>query len=68
MNYERLRTLRQVATTNPAFSEAALRWYVFNAKSNGLDQAIVRLGRKVLIDEVEFSKWLDSKRQAKVAA
>lgn len=59
---ERLRTLRQLAERNPAFTEGALRWHVFNAKSNGLDQAIVRVGRRVLIDEVEFSRWLESKR------
>ena len=62
MNYERLRTLRQLAAANPAFSEASLRWHVFNASKNGLDRAIVRIGRKVLIDEAEFSNWLESQR------
>lgn len=67
MTYQNLRTLRQLAAANPAFSEAALRWHVFNATSNGLDRAIIRLGRKVLIDENEFSKWLESKRTKVVA-
>ena len=62
MNYERLRSLRQLAAINPAFSEGALRWHVFNSKSNGLDRAIVRVGRRVLIDEVEFSNWLELQR------
>ncbi|MCZ2099472.1 MAG: DNA-binding protein [Anaerolineae bacterium] len=61
---ERLRTLRQLAERNPAFTEGALRWHVFNAKSNGLDRAIVRVGRRVLIDEAEFSRWLEGKREA----
>jgi len=59
---ERLRTLRQLAERNPAFTEGALRWHVFNSKSNGLDKAIVRVGRRVLIDEAEFSRWLEQKR------
>lgn len=59
---ERLRTIRQTAERNKAFTEGALRWYVFNAKHNGLDKAIVRVGRRVLIDELEFSRWLESKR------
>lgn len=60
---ERLRTLRQLAERNPAFSESALRWHVFNARTNGLDTAIVRVGRRVLIDEVEFDRWIQSKRE-----
>lgn len=64
---ERLRTLRQLAERNPAFTEGALRWHVFNAKSNGLDKAIVRIGRRVLIDELEFNRWLESKRDGVAA-
>lgn len=64
---ERLRTLRQLAERNPAFTEGALRWHVFNAKSNGLDKAIVRIGRRVLIDELEFNRWLESKRDGVTA-
>lgn len=59
---ERLRTIAQLAERNPAFSEGALRWHVFNRKANGLDRAIVHVGRRVLIDEVEFSRWLEGKR------
>lgn len=64
---ERLRTLRQLAERNPAFTEGALRWHVFNAKSNGLDKAIVRIGRRVLVDELEFNRWLESKRDGVTA-
>ena len=60
---ERLRTIRQTAERNPAFTEGALRWHVFNSKQNGLDRAIVRVGRRVLIDELEFSRWLEEKRE-----
>ncbi|HEY0876916.1 MAG TPA: hypothetical protein VGE10_00540 [Zeimonas sp.] len=60
---ERLRTLRQLAERNPAFTEGALRWHVFNSKRNGLDSAIVRVGRRVLIDEQAFSQWLERHRE-----
>ena len=64
MSCDRLRTIRQLAAVRPAFSENSLRWYVFNAKTNGLDRAIVRIGKpgskrpKVLIDEAGFDRWL----------
>lgn len=64
---ERLRTLRQLAERNPAFTEGALRWHVFQAKQNGLDKAIVRVGRRVLIDELEFNRWLEGKREGVTA-
>lgn len=55
------------------FSESGLRWQIFQAKpressrgttpGNGLAPAIVRVGRKVLIDKTVFLDWLDSHRQ-----
>jgi hypothetical protein len=42
-----------------------LRHLVFNAKINGFDTCIVRAGRRVLIDEQAFFKWLESQREAK---
>ncbi len=60
MTYTRLRTLRQLSAANPAFSVGGLRWMVFHAASNGLAdaRAIVRVGRRVLIDEDRFGDWL----------
>lgn len=44
---------------NP-FTEAQLRWFIFNAATNGLDRldAIRRVGRRVYIDVPTFHKWL----------
>jgi hypothetical protein len=39
-----------------------LRWLIFNAQANGLERALVRVGRKVLIDREEFVLWLNSHR------
>ena len=65
-------TIRQLSERFPAFSEPAIRNLVFCAKSrpsskgeipgNGLDRAIIRVGRKVLIDAEQFQCWLQEKR------
>ena len=65
-------TVRQLSERFPAFSEPAIRNLVFCAKErhssqgaipgNGLDRAIIRVGRKVLIDSEQFQAWLQEKR------
>lgn len=68
----RVGTVRQTAQAYPAFSDAALRDLIFKAadrfnskgqriKGNGLADAgaIIRIGRKVLIDFDAFEAWLD---------
>lgn len=64
------RTVRQFQNAHPAFTEAALRNLIFKAErrhssngevpGNGLIEAgaIVRIGRKVLIDEDCFFDWV----------
>jgi hypothetical protein len=56
-------TVPQLAAKFPAFTEGGLRWLVFNAKYNGFQQVIVRVGRRVLIDETRFVEWLRNQRQ-----
>ncbi len=63
-------TVTQFASGHPAFSSGSLRNLVFKATSrqstkgvipgNGLLEsgAIVRLGRRVLIDEAKFLAWV----------
>jgi hypothetical protein len=72
-------TVRQFAERNQAFSEAALRNLIFKADTrhstrgripgNGLLEAgaIVRIGRKVLIDEAAFFAWLDKLKASATA-
>ncbi len=36
-----------------------LRHLIFNAESNGFEKVIRRIGRRVLLDEAEFFKWID---------
>jgi hypothetical protein len=56
----RYATVAQFAEANPAFSEASLRWHIFEAPRNGLQAAaaIVRVGRRVLIDVDRFERWI----------
>lgn len=62
MSFENLKTVRQVAELNPAFSESALRWLIFNSTKNGFDDVIVKLGRRVLIDTQRLDKWVERNR------
>jgi len=64
-------TIRQFASRHPAFSQGALRSYILHGTDrltsrgqriggNGLFEAgaIVRVGRRVLIDERAFFHWI----------
>lgn len=63
-------TVEQFAERNPAFTAPAIRNLVFKAETrhssrgpipgNGLIEcgAIIRIGRKVLIDEARFFDWV----------
>lgn len=67
-----LLTVRQFAEKHPAFSQGSLRNLIFLSESrasskgkipgNGLDVALVRVGRKVLIDEAKFFSWIDAQQ------
>jgi hypothetical protein len=39
------------------------RWLIFNAEENGLERAIVRVGRRVLIDVDAFNEWLAGRQR-----
>ena len=59
---DNLLTVKQLADKSPAFSEASLRWMIFNAETSGFDRALIKRGRRVLIDVPEFERWLESQR------
>ena len=60
VNSSQFHTVTQFANKFPCFSPASLRWLLFNRSTNGLDRAIVQIGRRVLIDEAAFVEWLRS--------
>lgn len=51
-------TVKQFATEKGFISESGLRYLIFNADTNGFNNVIKRIGRKVLIDFNAFELWL----------
>ena len=68
-----LSTVRQFSEKNPAFSQGSIRNLIhlsterYSSKGkipdNGLDTALVRIGRKVLIDDQKFFLWIDAQNR-----
>ena len=58
-------TVNQLTEKHPAFTKGGIRALIFNEHTNGLFKsgAIVRIGRKVLIDESKFFAWVESQNQ-----
>jgi hypothetical protein len=58
-------TVSQLCDKHRAFKTGGLRALIFNEDSNGLAKsgAIVRIGRKVLIDETKFFAWVEAQNQ-----
>jgi hypothetical protein len=66
-------SVKQVTERHPGISQRTLRHWIFNAKDrrswnggrevlisgNGFGRAIIRKGRKILIDESALLDWLD---------
>lgn len=58
-----LLTIRQFAERHKAFSQAGLRYLIFNASTNGMTKCLRRVGRRVLIDEARFFEWIEHNGQ-----
>jgi hypothetical protein len=65
-NIRTLLTVAQLSEQCPGFTQPAIRWLLFNQNENGLAHsgAIIRNGRRVLIDVDKFFSWLDSRQHA----
>ena len=63
-------TIDQFAQKHQAFKPGGLRWLIFNERHNGLAEsgAIVRIGRRVLIDEARFFAWVEAQQRYRAAA
>lgn len=60
------KTVRQLQQKHPAFSAGGIRALIFKEDSNGLRScgAVLRIGRKVLIDEPKFIAWIHAQNRA----
>ena len=70
-----LLTVRQFSNKHEAFPQGSLRNLIFLAESrktskgiiqgNGLNIALVRIGRKLLIDEAKFFQWIEKQQEGR---
>lgn len=62
-------TVKQFCENYPAFKTGGIRGLIFNEHENGLAKsgAIVRMGRKVLINSQKFFEWLESGQNKQAA-
>jgi len=68
-----LMTVQQFSEKHPSFPQGALRNLIFNASprrsstgrigGNGLDVALIRIGRKLLINEAGFFEWVENEQR-----
>ena len=58
-------TVQQFVQHNPAFTLGGIRSQIFYEKTNGLRAcgAIIRNGRRILINETKYFQWLEAKNQ-----
>ena len=52
------KTAKQIVASCPALTKDSLKKMMFHSRTNGLEVHLVRLGRRVLIDEQGFLDWL----------
>jgi hypothetical protein len=62
VDYQELRTVRQLASEAPWLTENKLRWWIFHAERNGLAAALIKISGRVYVDRAEFNKWLERQR------
>ena len=65
MSIPNLFTVRQFCEKHQAFKAGGIRFQIFNEKTNGLKEsgAIVRNGRKILINEEKYFAWLEAQQE-----
>jgi len=58
-------TVNQLTAMEPSLKKGGIRSLIFNEHTNGLaaSGAIVRIGRKILINNEKFFAWLESQNQ-----
>ena len=62
---DRYMTVAMLADAYPAFPAASIRWLLFKRHENGLEAAVIRVGRRLLISENAWRRWLEGNREAK---
>lgn len=58
-----LLTVRLFAEKYPVFTKSILRSWVFYRTENGFEQCVVRIGRKLLINETSVFEWINRQNE-----
>lgn len=58
-----LLTIKQTVEKYPFLTLPGLQWHVYNRNKNGLSKAIIKMGKRVYIDDEAFPAWIESKRE-----
>jgi hypothetical protein len=66
MRIDNLRTVQQIAATTP-ISESGWRFHLRNRHENGLDAAVVRVGKRLFFDVDRLGEWLETRREVQPA-
>ncbi len=62
MVIENLVSVKGLVEHIPVFTEAMVRWWIFNADENGLNKSLIKIGSRVYIDLHAFDLWLETQR------
>jgi hypothetical protein len=63
---KRYSTFRQTAERHQAFPEGSLRWLRFNGGKNGFNACVIKIGRRIFIDDDAFEQWIEAHRDGQV--
>ena len=65
----KLQTVATFADGSPV-TEAQVRWWIFNERTNGMAEAgvIKRIGRRVYIDPEAFDAWVEAQQEVREVA
>ena len=65
----KLQSVAAFADGSP-FTEAQVRWWIFNERTNGMADAgvIKRIGRRVYIDPEAFDAWVEAQQEVREVA
>lgn len=58
----RLIPVTQWSEHHPWPPKGGLRWLIFHRRQNGFERCVRRVGRRLLIDEAEFFRWVDEQQ------
>lgn len=62
VNKSQFLTLEQFAQKNPWPQESTLRNLYYKRKSNGLEKAFIKVGRRIIVDEEMFFALIKSRK------